>query len=133
MQTYQSGITSWMRIWLYQAFVVYLAWISVATIANTAALLTDIKWSALGIDAQYWSCIMMGIALLLGIFMGLSRTETAFVLVLAWAFYGISKGQVQDSNNTVSVFACGCAIASLIIAIISVIKSGRKAAIDGVL
>jgi len=133
MQTYQSGITSWMRIWLYQAFVVYLAWISVATIANTAALLTDLKWSALGIDAQYWSCIMMGIALLLGIFMGLSRTETAFVLVLAWAFYGISKGQVQDSNNTVSVFACGCAIASLIIAIISVIKSGRKAAIDGVL
>lgn len=133
MQTYQSGITGWMRIWLYQAFVVYQAWISVATIANTAALLTDIKWTALGIEAQYWSCIMMSIALLLGIYMGLRRTETAFALVLGWAFYGISKGQVQENNNTVSVFACVCAITSLIIAIIAVIKSERKAVIDGVL
>ena len=132
MQTYQSAITGWARIWLYHAFVVYLAWISVATIANATALLVHIQWNGLGIDYQYWSCIMMSVALILGFFMGYKRAEVAYVLVLAWAFYGIAKGQAFQSS-TVSLFAYGCAAVSLLIAIFAFWKSERKAPIDGVL
>jgi benzodiazapine receptor len=132
MQTYQSAMTGWARIWLYHAFVVYLAWISVATIANTTALLVYIKWDGFGLDDQYWSCIMMSIALILGFLMGYKRAEAAYVLVLAWAFYGIAKGQSSQSG-TVSMFAYGCAAVSLLIAFIGLWKSGKKASIDGVL
>ena len=132
MQAYHSAIIGWMRIWLYHSFVVYLAWISVATIANTTALLVHIKWGGLGIDSQYWSCGMMSIALLLGLLMGIRRVETAFVLVLAWAFYGIAKGQATQSE-VVSLFAYACAVISLIIAIVAIWKSSRKVVIDGLL
>lgn len=132
MQTYQSAITGSARIWLYHVFVVYLAWISVATIANTTALLIDLKWTFMALEEQYWSCIMMGVALLLGIFMGYVRAETAFMFVLAWAFFGIGKGQANKSQ-LVSMFAYCSAIASLLLAIIAVLKSERKASIDGVL
>ena len=132
MQTYQSAITGWMRIWLYHAFVVYLAWISVATIANTTALLVHMKWGGLGIDAHYWSCGMMSVALLLGLHMGIRREEPAFALVLAWAFYGIAKGQAAQSE-VVSLFAYACAVISLIIAIVAIWKSSRKVVIDGLL
>jgi len=132
MQTYQSAITGWARIWLYHAFVVYLAWISVATVANTTALLIHIEWGGWGLDAQYWSCIMMLVALILGFLLGYKRTEAAFVFVLGWAFFGIAKGQALQSS-TVSLVAYGCAAVSLLIAIIAVWKSERKATIDGVL
>ena len=50
------------------AFVIYLAWICVATIANTTALLVYVQWNALGMEQWIWSCIMIVIAFLLTLF-----------------------------------------------------------------
>ena len=43
------------RFILQTPFIVYLGWISVATIANITALLVAYKWTALNIAPVYWS------------------------------------------------------------------------------
>ncbi len=43
-------------------FSIYLGWISVATIANTAILLYDLGWDGFGIAAPVWTAIMLLVA-----------------------------------------------------------------------
>ena len=97
------------RIWVYHAFVIYLAWISVATIANTTALLVGWGWQGGILAPQVWSVIMICIAVLLGVLMVGKRKEPAYGLVLAWAFYGIYSAQVKQSvmvGYTAAVGVC---------------------------
>lgn len=48
-------------------FTIYLGWISVATIANFTALFVKISWNGFGIEALYWSSLMVLIAIALGL------------------------------------------------------------------
>lgn len=86
------------RFWIYHPFVVYLAWISVATIANITALLVGIGWQGEPLAAQYWAIILITIALVLGIIMVGVKKEPAYGFVLSWAFFGIYGGQIQGSS-----------------------------------
>jgi translocator protein len=94
-------------------FSIYLGWISVATIANTADVLYDIAWNGFGIPPEYWAVIMLTVALLLGILMAVRRGDVAYVLVLAWAFFGISFKQTGYLVPTMAMLA---AIMALLIA-----------------
>lgn len=97
------------RIWVYHAFVVYLAWISVATIANTTALLVGWGWQGGFLTPQVWSVFMISIAVFLGVLMVGKRKESAYGFVLAWAFYGIYSAQVKESvmvGYTAAVGVC---------------------------
>lgn len=132
MQTYQSAITGLSRVFLYHSFVVYFAWISVALIANVTALLVDCQWNGWGLPASFWSILMITIAFLIGVFMSLFRSEPAFVLVFAWAFLGIGKGQ-QNGTYWVSTIAYAAAGLSLLLTFIAWWKRTRKETIDGVL
>ena len=70
-------------------FSVYLGWISVATIANTAAVLTAAGWNGFGIPAAVWTVIVLAAAAgvaLAGLFL---RKDFMFGLVFVWAFLGI--------------------------------------------
>ena len=67
---------------------VYLGWISVATIANTASLLNEFLTIAL--DVQYlWTALVLVVALLLAILMIVMRKDFAYPLVVVWAAVGI--------------------------------------------
>ncbi len=70
-------------------FDLYLAWISVALIANTAQYLTYLEWGGLGISGETWSVVMMAVATALGGVMALWRRAWIFPLVVAWAVWGI--------------------------------------------
>lgn len=85
------------RFWIYHPFVVYLGWISVATIANFTALFIGIGWQGEPLAPTTWSILLMGIALILGIVLVGLKKEPAYGFVLAWAFYGIYGGQLKDS------------------------------------
>ena len=77
--------------WLVQLpFSIYLGWISVATIANVSQVLFDAGWNAWGISAAAWAAIMLGVAAFLGLVMQLRENDTAYLLVLVWAFVGIA-------------------------------------------
>lgn len=74
-------------------FSIYLAWTSVATIANTTQLLVFLKWNGFGLPAEFWTVLMIAVATVLGMILFVTRRDTAFLLVLAWAFSGIGNKQ----------------------------------------
>ena len=68
---------------------VYFGWISIATIANVTALLVAYKWNRFGIREEIWAIIMIGIGIVLGLIMLLSRKDIFYALVVDWAVLGI--------------------------------------------
>lgn len=79
-------------------FSIYLAWTSVATIANATQLLVFLKWNGFGLTPEFWTVLMIAVATLLGVIMFITRRDTAFLLVLAWAFSGIGNKQSALPN-----------------------------------
>lgn len=75
---------------------IYMGWISVATIVNVAIALYSIEWNRWGLSPMGWTIIMMGVAALIGIWLLLERSDTAFVLVLVWAFVAIALEQLGN-------------------------------------
>lgn len=69
-------------------FHVYLAWISVAIIANTFQFAHVTSWSGFGIAESAWSVVMMVVATVLGGVMS-ARGVWLFPVVVAWALWGI--------------------------------------------
>jgi translocator protein len=132
IQQHRSVITGTPFWTLYIPFVIYLAWICVATIANTTALLVYVQWNALGMEQWIWSCIMIVIAFLLTLFFTYVRGELAFGLVTAWAMFGIYKGQFAAST-TVGYTALIIAAASLAFAVIGFLKWNRKTPLEGII
>lgn len=82
-------------------FILYLAWICVATIANTTALLVSKGWQGGAISPQYWSAIMIMVATSLGAWFGVYWLRPAFTAVIAWAIWGIHEGQQFNSSVVV--------------------------------
>ncbi|HSN78140.1 MAG TPA: TspO/MBR family protein, partial [Anaerolineae bacterium] len=70
-------------------FSIYLGWITVATIANVTALLSYWNWNGFGVSQEAWLVITLAVALVVATLMALTRSDVAFLLVLAWAFAGI--------------------------------------------
>jgi hypothetical protein len=85
------------RFWIYHPFVVYLGWISVATIANVTALFVGIGWQGEPFAATTWSIVLISIALLLGVILVGVKKEPAYGFVLGWAFFGIYSSQLKDA------------------------------------
>lgn len=86
------------RLWVYHVFVVYLAWISVATIANFTALFVGIGWQGDPFEPTSWAVLLIIVAWLLGIFFVGKLKEPAFGFVLCWAFFGIYANQIEQSR-----------------------------------
>jgi hypothetical protein len=78
-------------------FSIYLGWISVATIANVTQVLFFFEWGGWGISAAVWAVIMLVIATILGLLMMWRENDIAYVLVLVWAFIGISNSQADTA------------------------------------
>jgi hypothetical protein len=99
LQPYRGSLTGLKKIFLYSFFVVYLGWISVATIANATALLVSIKWGGFGLHPAIWSMTMMAVAIFLAILFIWKRKDHAYAWVVAWALVGIngSQGELMPS------------------------------------
>lgn len=98
------------RFILQTPFIVYLGWISVATIANITALLVAYKWTAFGIAPVYWSAAMILIAIILAMLMVKKFKVVEFTLVVAWALWGIYNAQGPAMPLLAKVTAVGIGI-----------------------
>ncbi len=78
-------------------FSIYLGWISVATIANITQVLFYFGWGGWGIAPAVWAVIMLAIATVLGLLMLWRENDIPYVLVLVWAFIGISNSQADTA------------------------------------
>jgi hypothetical protein len=97
---------------------IYLGWISVATIANVTQILFYLNWSGWGISAAIWAVIMLSIASMLGLLMLWREYDIPYVLVLVWAFVGITNSQ---ADTTLVANAAWIASITLILAMIAAV------------
>ena len=77
-------------------FSVYLAWISVATIANISYFLVYIDWSGWGLSPEIWTIVMMFVATILARIFLFREQDIYFVLVFIWALVGIGVANLQE-------------------------------------
>lgn len=84
------------RLFARLPFSIYLGWISVATIANAAVMLTSLGWDGFGLAPQAWTVIVIVVAALLGALTSLLRHDWIFGAVLVWAFAGIAVKQAAN-------------------------------------
>lgn len=71
-------------------FSIYLGWISVALIANIAALLTQWSWNGFGLTEVFWTVFMICIAGVVNIWVTRVRNIPVFSLVGIWALLAIA-------------------------------------------
>ena len=105
-------------------FSLYLAWISVATIANTAVLLTVVGWNGWGLSPVVWTVAVILVGGGLGLAMIWRRNEVAYPLVIVWAFAGIVVARPEVAP--VAVAAGGVAV--LLAAALVIARLRRKTA-----
>ena len=113
-----DGLEKWM---VRLPFSIYLGWISVATIANVSQNLFLYKWNGWGIDGQAWAVIMLAVASLLGILKIWQENDTPYVLVLVWAFVGITVSQAGAALVVSAAWAA--AILLFLVAVFNALKS----------
>ncbi len=105
-------------------FSIYLGWITVATIANVTALLNYWGWNGFGVSEEVWLVITLAVALVVATLMALTRSDVAYLLVLAWAFAGIGvKHATVAPVSTAAWVATGYVLA---LVVISLLRSGRR-------
>jgi hypothetical protein len=81
----------------YINFSVYLGWICVATIANTAIMLTSLGLSPEGTLAAVVTSLTLLVAMGIGIKLILQDGNVYLSLVLIWASYGILMARSKET------------------------------------
>lgn len=83
---------------------VYLAWISVATIANISSYLGSLNLYIFDNYETLWTILVIILSLFLAIFMVLKNNDLVFALVFLWAYIGIIiKQLVLNYNNSIQI------------------------------
>ena len=97
-------------------FSIYLGWITVATIANVTVVLSDLGWQGGGISPQTWTVILLVAGVAIAAVMAYTRSDIAYLLVLVWAFAGISVRWADMPVLNVAGYAAALAVLGLLIA-----------------
>ncbi len=87
MERWDAPLSTIVFIWW--PICLYSGWIAVATIANLAAWFTAIDWQ-MGMSAEIWTMIMIGMTTGLGVFMTFARNMREFAIVLIWGLVAIA-------------------------------------------
>jgi benzodiazapine receptor len=100
-------------------FSLYTGWITVATIANISCVQFAMGWDDLGLSAVDWTLLKLAIAGAIGATVILRTGDIAYVLVIAWAAFGIASRQVGTPEvvgaaATLSVLAVLLAVAEVV-------------------
>jgi len=80
-------------------FSLYLAWISVATVANTTAVLVGYRWNGFGLSPQFWTVLVLAVITILTLIFILRKRDLLFGLTAIWALSGILYKRVQDTAS----------------------------------
>ena len=104
---------------------IYLGWISVATIVNVALVLYNLGWQGWGIRPEVWTALALVAGAAIAATVTIQRTDTAFVLVIVWAFIAIA---VRHANMPlIAITAGGLAIALVLLLLVSVLRQRQSA------
>lgn len=123
-----SGNDRWLVV---PVFSVYLGWISIATVANVTTLLVDLGWRGGSLGEEWWTGIMLGVAILLGLVMLWKYRDWVYAGVLVWAFWGIYSKRSASANPEEALIVLlwvgmGLLVAGMAVAGWSRLKAGTR-------
>lgn len=96
-------------------FSTYLGWITVATIANATALFSYLGWDGGGISGVAWTVILLVAGIAIAALMAFTRSDIAYLLVLVWAFAGISVRWLDHPVLSIAGFAAAAIVLALLV------------------
>ena len=70
-------------------FNLYFGWITVATIANAAALLVSLQWNGFGLSPTFWTVAILVVGVAIASVTMYRIRSVAYGLVAVWAYVGI--------------------------------------------
>jgi len=94
----KSEATNAERYLVHLPFSVYLGWITIATIANTTALLVNIGWTMWGLSEQFWAVAIIAIGIAIALSVLFTRKDPYYSLVVDWALLGILLKRLSDTE-----------------------------------
>ena len=97
-------------------FSVYLGWITVATIANVTDVLYYYHWDGFGVSALAWTLLLLGVGVALAGISAATRRDAAYLLVLVWAFAGISMRFLEMPVLNAAGFTAAALVLVILIA-----------------
>lgn len=112
------------HLFLHIPFSLYTGWITLATIANISTVQTGNGWDNIGLTAVSWTLLKLALAGAIGATMVLRFGDAVFVLVVAWAAYGISI--MQSATPTVSGAATTLSLLALMLAAVEAVSRIRR-------
>lgn len=86
------------KICIWAPFSVYFGWITVASIANVTVFLVSIGWKGFGIADFVWTSIVLLLGALIGIVRMRKDKNSAYGMVLVWAYFWILFKHVSASG-----------------------------------
>jgi hypothetical protein len=101
-------------------FRLYTAWICVASIANVSVVQTAMGWDNIGMDSITWTLLKLALAGAIGAAVVARKADITFVLVIAWAAFGISV--LQSNSLPVAGAALSLCMLSIMLAIFELIR-----------
>jgi len=116
------------RLWcVHVPFSIYLAWVTVATIANVTTVLYDSGWGGWGVSPVLWAVIMVVVAAVITSLVAVLRRDAAFVLVVAWALVGIA---VKQAGTLAVAIVAGLMALVVLVVLCLVLLRPRPGAYD---
>lgn len=99
---------------------VFLGWVTVATVANTAAVLSDYGLTDLGLGAQTWAIVMLLAAAVIGSFVTVvSRGNLWYALTVIWALVGVAVANITRAPNTTIATVAGSMALAVALALVA--------------
>ncbi len=96
----RQGVPREEKIFVKAPFSIYLAWVSVATIANVFIFFDYMNWNDWLLGEGIWTGLLIGIATILALTFVKVYRDLLFGAVFVWAFIGIS---VQNNSGTLAL------------------------------
>lgn len=119
---HQAQLTVAERLLVKMPLSIYLGYVTVATVANTAATLKQQYGvvTPLGLSETTWVVVMLVIAGLLAAFTTVrSRGNAGYALAVVWALIGIAVANVTNQPNTVVAFTASGMAAFVALALLA--------------
>ncbi|PKL23523.1 MAG: lantibiotic ABC transporter permease [Spirochaetae bacterium HGW-Spirochaetae-3] len=115
------------RFFIRVPILVYLGWISVATIANITALLVTAGWDGFGLDPVTWTFIVIAVGALVGSLLAIRRGAVSSALVVVWAYAGIILKRSSIAEDSSAPVIVAAALGAAVVLVASGIRLAMRA------
>jgi hypothetical protein len=115
-------------ILVYMTFSIFVAWITVATVANIAQVLTVYNWNGSGLQLETWGVIaIILVGVLTSVLTKALWGNLPFAITIIWALVGVAVNQYTKAVPTNSFWVGSVAmIASMLVGITALISRKRR-------